>query len=152
MNRWITHLTVVLSCLSGLLPDPTTATTCSAQPEQSTDVPCESTPLYLLTYDHGWWVGIDGSRIATVPTYKGQGAQFGRTTVDNWILTRYPGSNAPKSPADFRKEFAHIQPLLATRADDAGLRRQELVKEYEGKPGYRWILLDEILPNFPAPK
>jgi hypothetical protein len=31
------------------------------------------------------------------------------------------------------------------------LRQEGLVKEYEGKPGYRWILLDEILPNFPAP-
>ncbi|UCD50268.1 MAG: hypothetical protein JSW27_22410 [Phycisphaerales bacterium] len=100
----------------------------------------------------GWWIGIDGSRIPTIPTYKGQGAQFGRTTVDNWILTRYPGSNAPQSPADFRQEFAHIQPLLATRADDAGLRREELVKEYEGRPGYQWMLLEEIFPAFPAPE
>jgi alpha-mannosidase len=109
---------------------------------------------YNPTFDAaiGWWVGFDGSRIPTIPTYKGQGAEFGRTTVDNWILTRYPGSNAPKSPADFRKEFAHINPLLATRADDAGLRREELVKEYEGKPGYKWILLEEILPAFPAPQ
>jgi alpha-mannosidase len=109
---------------------------------------------YNPTFDAaiGWWVGLDGSRIPAVPTYKGQGAEFGRTTVDNWILTRYPGSNAPKSPADFRKEFARINPLLATRADDAGLRREELVKEYEGKPGYKWILLEEIFPTFPAPK
>ena len=109
---------------------------------------------YNPTFDAaiGWWIGLDGSRIPTVPTYKGQGAQFGRTTVDNWILTRYPGSNAPKSPADFRKEFAHINPLLATRADDAGLRREELVKEYEGKPGYQWILLEDIFPTFPAPR
>jgi hypothetical protein len=109
---------------------------------------------YNPTFDAaiGWWVGLDGSRIPAVPTYKGEGAEFGRTTVDNWILTRYPGSNAPKSPADFRKEFARINPLLATRADDAGLRREELVNEYEGKPGYKWILLDEILPNFPAPQ
>ncbi|MHC4425463.1 MAG: alpha-mannosidase, partial [Planctomycetota bacterium] len=109
---------------------------------------------YNPTFDAatGWWVGLDGSRIPAVPTYKGQGAQFGRTTVDNWILTRYPGSNAPKSPADFSKEFARIRPLLATRADDAGLRREELVKECEGKAGYRWILLEEIFPTFPAPK
>ena len=109
---------------------------------------------YNPTFDAaiGWWVGLDGSRISTIPTYKGQGAKFGITTTDNWILTRYPGSNAPKSPADFRKEFAHINPLLATRADDAGLRREELVKEYEGKPGYKWILLEEIFPAFPVPK
>ena len=83
----------------------------------------------------GWWVGLDGSRVATVPTYKGEGAQFGKTTVDNWILTRYPSPDARQSPADFRKEFSRIQPLLASRADDAGLRKEELVKEYEGKAG-----------------
>lgn len=109
---------------------------------------------YNPTFDAaiGWWIGLDNSRISTIPTYKGQGAQFGRTTVDNWILTRYPGDNAPKSLADFKSEFSHIQPLLATRADDAGLRKEALVKEYEGKPGYEWILLEEILPNFPTPE
>src|SRR4030042_2971443 len=47
---------------------------------------------YNPTFDAaiGWWVGLDGSRIPTIPTYKGQGAEFGRTTKDNWILTRYP--------------------------------------------------------------
>ena len=109
---------------------------------------------YNPTFDAaiGWWIGLDDSRIPAIPTYRGQGAQFGRTTVDNWILTRYPGDNAPKSPADFRDEFSHIQPLLATRADDAGLRKEALVKEYEGQPGYRWILLKEVFPHFPAPE
>ncbi len=109
---------------------------------------------YNPTFDApiGWWIGLDGSRIPAIPTYKGEGAQFGRTTVDNWILTRYPGDNAPKSLVDFKREFSRIQPLLATRADDAGLRREALVKEYEGKPGYRWILLEEIFPDFPAPQ
>ena len=93
----------------------------------------------------GWWVGLDGSRVATIPTYKGEGAQFGRTTVDNWILTRYPAKDAPRSPADFRREFRRIQPLLASRADDAGLRKEDLVKECEGKPGFKWILLEELL-------
>ncbi|OHB64438.1 MAG: hypothetical protein A2Y77_10545 [Planctomycetes bacterium RBG_13_62_9] len=109
---------------------------------------------YNPTFDAaiGWWVGLDGSRVAAVPTYKGEGAQFGRTTVDNWILTRYPSTDAPKSPAGFRREFGGIQPLLASRADDAGLRREELVKEYEGMPGYRWIVLEELLRLFPAPQ
>jgi alpha-mannosidase len=100
----------------------------------------------------GWWVGLDGSRVPTIPTYKGEGAQFGKTTVDNWILTRYPSPDAQKSPADFRKEFGRIQPLLASRADDAGLRKEDLVKECEGKPGFKWVLLDDILPLFPAPQ
>lgn len=109
---------------------------------------------YNPTFDApvGWWIGLDGSRIPAIPTYKGEGAQFGRTTVDNWILTRYPGNDAPKSPADFKLEFSRIQPLLATRADDAGLRKEALVKEYDGKPGYKWILVEEIFPDFPAPE
>ncbi len=107
--------------------------------------PCFDVPI-------GWWIGLDGSRVATVPTYKGEGAQFGKTTVDNWILTRYPSKDASKSPADFRQEFSRIQPLLASRADDAGLRKEELVKECEGKPGFQWILLEELLPLLPAPQ
>jgi alpha-mannosidase len=109
---------------------------------------------YNPTFDVplGWWVGLDGSRLAAVPTYRGEGAEFGKTTVDNWILTRYPSLEARKSPADFRQEFSRIRPLLASRADDAGLRREELVKEYADKPGYRWILLDELFSLFPAPR
>lgn len=107
--------------------------------------PCFDAPI-------GWWVGLDGSRVATIPTYKDEGAQFGKTTVDNWILTRYPSSDARQSPADFRQQFSRIRPLLASRADDAGLRKEELVKECEGKPGFQWILLEEILPLFGAPQ
>jgi alpha-mannosidase len=109
---------------------------------------------YNPTFDAalGWWVGLDGSRIATIPTYEGEGAEFGRTTVDNWFLTRYPSSQAKNSPEDFRKQFKHINPLLATRADDASLRREDLVKMYEGKEGYKWVLLEEILPLFGEPK
>jgi len=99
----------------------------------------------------GLWVGVDGSRIPTVPTYEGEGAEFGRTTVDNWILTRYPSQDSKMSLEEFRQKFATIQPLLATRADDTKLRREELVKQYEGKPGYRWILLEELFPAFPKP-
>jgi alpha-mannosidase len=107
---------------------------------------------YNPTFDLaiGWWVGLDGSRIPAVPTYKGEGAEFGAVTDDNRFLTRYP-TIVKFSPEDFKKKFARIKPLLATRADDAGLRQEGLVKEYEGRPGYRWILLEEILPNFPAP-
>jgi alpha-mannosidase len=109
---------------------------------------------YNPTFDVpvGWWVGMDGSRVPTIPTYNGEGAQFGKTTVDNWFLTRYPSRDASKSPADFRREFSRIQPLLASRADDAGLKREELVKEYEGNPGYEWVLLDGLFSLFPAPR
>jgi hypothetical protein len=100
----------------------------------------------------GWWVGLDGSRIATIPTYVGEGAEFGRTTKDNWILTRYPGPECDTPLEKFREDFAHIKPLLASRADDASLRREELVRKYEGKEQYRWLLLEEIFPTFPPPK
>lgn len=106
---------------------------------------------YNPTFDEpiGRWVGLDGSSIPAVPTYKGEGAEFGKTTEDNWILTRYPGPECHEPLADFRKKFARIHPTLASRVDDAGLRREELVKEYAGKPGYRWILLEDLLAAFP---
>jgi len=109
---------------------------------------------YNPTFDAavGWWVGLDGSRIAAVPTYVGEGAEFGRTTKDNWILTRYPGPECDTPLEKFREEFSHIKPLLASRADDSGLRREELVKKYDGNPQYRWVLLEEIFPAFPPAK
>lgn len=99
----------------------------------------------------GWWVGIDNSKIPTIPTYSGEGAEFGKTTVDTWILTRYPGADSKDPMESFREKFKHINPLLATRADDSGLRKEELVKEYEKKPMFQWILLDELLKKYPAP-
>jgi len=99
----------------------------------------------------GWWVGVDGSRIPAVPTYEGEGAEFGRTTSDNWILTRYPGPECSTPLEKWREQFPGIRPLLASRADDSGLRREELVKQYEGKPLYRWILLEDLFSAFPPP-
>jgi len=106
-------------------------------------------PTYNKSF--GWWVGLDGSRIPTIPTYEGEGAEFFKTTVDNWILTRYPGTDARESLQDYRNQFAHINPLLASRADDSGLRKEELVSEYEGNPLFRWILLEELLDLYPEP-
>ena len=100
----------------------------------------------------GWWVGLDGSRIATVPTYPGEGGEFFKTTVDDWILTRYPGQDSKLSPEDFRREFSNISPLLASRADDSALRKEELVRQFPGNSEYRWILLDELLAAFPKPE
>lgn len=109
---------------------------------------------YNPTYDApiGWWVGLDGSTLPAFPTYRGQGAQFAKTTVDNWILTRYPGSDAPDSLNVFRERFKNIQPLLATRADDSGLRKEALVREYSGNPSFRWLLLEDLLSVFPKPE
>ena len=109
---------------------------------------------YNPTYSEpfGWWIGMDGSRIPTVPTYTGEGAAFGRTPVDNWILTRYPGQDARLSLTDFRQQFHQINPLLATRADDSDLRKEALVKEYNGNRSFQWILLDDLLSIYPQPK
>jgi hypothetical protein len=109
---------------------------------------------YNPTYDapFGWWVGLDGSRIPTVPTYTGEGAEFGKTPIDNWILTRYPGPECKTTPADFRRQFRAFRPLLATRADDSGLRQEGLVREVEGCPDYRWILLEELPFLYPEPE
>jgi alpha-mannosidase len=109
---------------------------------------------YNPTFDVpiGWWKGIDGSRIATIPTYNGEGAEFFKTTVDTWILTRYPSKESPDNMESFRKKFRHINPLLASRADDSGLRKEELVKEYDKKPKFSWILLDDLLNKYPAPE
>jgi alpha-mannosidase len=99
----------------------------------------------------GWWIGLDGSKIAAIPTYDGEGAAFGKTTMDNWILTRYPGDDSRESMEVFRNKFKNINPLLASRADDSGLRKEALVKEYENKPKYVWILLDDLLSRYPPP-
>lgn len=109
---------------------------------------------YNPTFDVpiGWWIGLDGSKIKTIPTYTGEGSEFGKTPVDNWILTRYPGSDSREPMESYRKKFEHINPLLASRADDSGLRKEELVKEYETKPKFSWILLDDLMDKYPAPK
>jgi hypothetical protein len=108
---------------------------------------------YNPTYNSpiGWWVGVDGSRIPAIPTYKGEGNGFGWVTEDNLILTRYPGAECKEPLEAYREKFSGIYPLLASRADDAVLRQEGLVSEYEGKKGYRWMLLDEIFPAYPAP-
>ncbi len=108
---------------------------------------------YNPTYNepYGWWIGMDGSKIPTVPTYVGEGAEFGKTPIDNWILTRYPGPDAKTSLEDYRKQFININPLLATRADDSDLRKEELVNEYKGSNSYKWILLDDLLSLYPEP-
>lgn len=106
---------------------------------------------YNPTFDvaTGWWVGVDGSRIPTIPTYEGEGAEFGRTTVDNWILTRFPSPEASMTLEEFAEKFGHLTPRLASRADDAKLRREELVQRYDGNPDFRWVLLEELPELFP---
>ena len=107
--------------------------------------PCFDVPI-------GWWIGLDGSRVATVPTYKGEGAQFGKTTVDNWILTRYPGKDArSRRPISARNSAVSSRCWPAAPMTPASGRRNSS-KSAKGKPGFQWILLEELLPLFPAPQ
>ncbi len=108
---------------------------------------------YNPTFDLpvGQWVGLDGSRLPAVPTYVGEGAEFGKTPIDNWVLTRCPGPECRGSLEEFRARFPQIHPLLATRADDSDLKQEALVREHEGDPGIRWILLEDLASILPRP-
>jgi glycosyl hydrolase family 38 len=108
------------------------------------------------------WEGPDGSRVACVPTYPRQERQvpshrahppgpFGLTTEDTWILTRYPSADSPEPLDHFRARFAHIRPLLASRIDDSGLKREALVVELDDREEYRWATLEDVFDEFPEP-
>lgn len=107
-------------------------------------------PTYSVGY--GTWAGADGTEIPTVPTYDGEGAEFGITTYDNWVLTRWP-DQTDRSLEDFVEKFSNIQPLLASRYDDIVLRCEGLTKHAEEhKESYQWILLEEIPRLFGQPQ
>lgn len=107
-------------------------------------------PTYSVGY--GTWEGVDGTEIATVPTYDGEGAEFGMTTYDNWVLTRWP-DQADRSLEDFVAKFPDICPLLASRYDDIVLRCEGLTQYVEARRDqYQWILLEEIPALFGEPQ
>lgn len=107
-------------------------------------------PTYPAGY--GTWAGADGTEIPAVPTYDGEGAEFGITTFDNWVLTRWPRAT-DRSLEDFVERFPDIEPLLASRYDDIVLRCEELTRYVEEhKNCYRWILLEEIPELFGKPQ
>lgn len=106
-------------------------------------------PTYNVGY--GTWIGEDGTEIPTVPTYEGQGAEFAITTMDNWVLTRWP-DETDVSIEDFAEKFTHITPLLASRYDDIILRCEKLVAHTEGNPNYKWITLEEVPALFGEPQ
>ncbi len=89
------------------------------------------------------WIGDDGSSIPAVPTYDGEGAQFGKTTVDNWFLTRWPDVT-DESPENFVRQFNHIEPLLASRYDDLDLRCEKMIAHTVENQQYKWVLLEDL--------
>ena len=109
----------------------------------------------------GWWRGADGSRLPAVPTYIGQGATLPlftfkipgpASTMDNRIMTDAISERCALTLADFRRTFGgRVQPLIATRADDAR-SEESLIEAHLGDPDYRWVLMEEIFGLLPHPR
>lgn len=101
---------------------------------------------YTKTFDSAWgrWIGKDKSEIPAVPVYDGQGRGFNCTTVDNWILSRWPVDSELYSLEDFEKMFSKYEPLLASRYDDLTQPIEENIAYIEKKDNYQYILLEDI--------
>ncbi len=101
---------------------------------------------YPKTFDSAWgkWIGKDGTQIPAVPTYDGQGRGYNCTTVDNWILSRWPVDSELYSLEDFEKMFSKYSPLLASRYDDLTQPIETINAYTENKDDYQYILLEEI--------
>lgn len=100
---------------------------------------------YPRTFDSAWgrWIGKDKTEIPAVPTYDKQGRGFNCTTVDNWILSRWP-RNQLYSLEDFEQMFSKYTPLLASRYDDLTQNIEPITAYTEGKDNYEYVLLEDI--------
>lgn len=100
---------------------------------------------YPRTFDSAWgrWIGKDGSEIPAVPTYDKQGRGFNCTTVDNWILSRWP-KDTKISLEDFEEMFEKYSPLLASRYDDLTQDIEEVTAYAETKENVEYVLLEDI--------
>lgn len=101
---------------------------------------------YPRTFDCAWgkWIGKDGTSIPAVPTYEKQGRGFNCTTVDNWILSRWPVDSELYSLEDFEEMFEKYEPLLASRYDDLTQPVEECIAYTQNKENYQYVLLEEI--------
>lgn len=100
---------------------------------------------YPRTFDSAWgrWIGKDGSEIPAVPTYDKQGRGFNCTTVDNWILSRWP-DDTKISLEDFEEMFEKYSPLLASRYDDLTQEIEKVTAYAETKDNVEYVLLEDI--------
>ncbi len=100
---------------------------------------------YTRTFDSAWgkWIGKDLTAIDSVPTYDGEGRGFNCTTLDNWILSRWP-KDTEISLEDYEERFKKYTPLLASRYDDLTQPIEEITKYIENKENYEYVLLEEI--------
>ncbi len=101
---------------------------------------------YPKTYDSSWgnWIGKDGTSIPAVPTYDTQGRGYNCTTVDNWILSRWPVDSELYSLEDFEKMYEKYSPLLASRYDDLTQPIEQVTAHIETKDNYEYLLLEDI--------
>ena len=109
---------------------------------------------YTKTFDSPWgkWKGKDGTTVPAVPTYDKMGRGFNCTTVDNWILTRWPVDSDLYSLEDFEEMFSQYEPLLASRYDDLTQPIEDLTAYVETKDNYKYILLEDIPNLYGEPK
>ncbi len=101
---------------------------------------------YPRTFDCAWgkWIGKDGTSIPAVPTYEKQGRGFNCTTVDNWILSRWPVDSDLYSLEDFEEMFEKYEPLLASRYDDLTQPVESVIEHTQSKENYQYVLLEEL--------
>lgn len=101
---------------------------------------------YPKNFDSAWgrWIGRDLTEIPAVPTYPEQGRGYNCTTLDNWVLSRWPKDSVLYSLEDFEEKFSKYSPLLASRYDDLTQPIEQLCAYTESKDNYQYILLEEI--------
>ena len=101
---------------------------------------------YTKTFDLPWgrWIGKDFTEIPAVPTYNEQGRGYNCTTLDNWILSRWPREGCYWCLEDFEKKFKHISPLLASRYDDLTQDVKDITEYIETKDDYQYVLLEDL--------
>lgn len=102
---------------------------------------------YPRTFDSAWgrWIGKDGSEIPSVPTYDKEGRGYNCTTLDNWIMSRWPSDHETvQSIEEFSEMFEKYSPLLMSRYDDLTQPIEEFTKMSVEKDNCQYILLEEI--------
>lgn len=101
---------------------------------------------YTKNFDLPWgrWIGKDLTEIPAVPTYEEQGRGYNCTTLDNWILSRWPREGCYWCLEDFEKKFEHISPLLASRYDDLTQDVKDITEYIETKDDYHYVLLEDL--------
>lgn len=101
---------------------------------------------YTKNFDLPWgrWIGKDLTEIPAVPTYEEQGRGFNCTTLDNWIMSRWPREGCYWSLEEFEEKFKHISPLLCSRYDDLTQEVKDITEYIETKDDYKYVLLEDL--------